>query len=106
MVNHASRQSTNKQTVTNELAESIALNLVRFLAQDGDRMARFLGLSGMDLAMVKESLARADQSFLGSVLDYALSDEPLLLQFATDENLDPLTILKARTKLPGANLDF
>jgi Protein of unknown function (DUF3572) len=101
MVNYASKQTTNKQTISADLAESMALNFVRFLAADDDRIQRFQGLTGMDLDYIRECLTKSDTAFLGNVLDYALADEALLLAFAASENLDPAMIVNARKRLPG-----
>jgi hypothetical protein len=101
MVNYASKHTTNKQTVSTDEAKTIALNFVRFLAQDEERIGRFQGLTGMDVADIKNCLAASDMTFLGNTLDYALSDEALLLQFASSESLDPTKIALARRQLPG-----
>ncbi len=90
-----------KQTVNREGAAELSLNFVRFLALDNDRFARFQQLTGLDQDAVMNQLKSRDESFLGQILDYALSDELLLLEFTSAEGLDPTLVAIARSKLPG-----
>jgi Protein of unknown function (DUF3572) len=87
-----------------QAAIEMAQDFVGFLASDDDRLMRFLSLSGIDHTQLREQLG--DASFLGFILDFALQDEAQLLEFAANRNMAPETILMARSKLPGANLDF
>src|SRR5437773_1706072 len=58
-------------------AEALALHALAFLAEDPERLGRFLALTGIGPADLK---ARAGEpEFLGGVLDHLLSDERLLL---------------------------
>jgi hypothetical protein len=79
--------------------ETLALQALAFLAGDDDRLQRFLGLTGIDPGMLRD-IAR-DPAGLGSVLDYLLGWEPLLLEFAEAHELPPESIARARRKLPG-----
>ena len=45
--------------------------------------------------------AAATPSFLPAVLDYLIGNEPLLLDFAADQGIDPASISAARAALPG-----
>ena len=90
-----------KQTLNREGAADLSLNFVRFLALDGERFTRFQQLTGLDQDSVMNQLKSQDENFLGQILDYALSDESLLLEFAAGEGLDPTMIALARSKLPG-----
>ena len=80
-------------------ASYIALKLLKYLADDGARFERFLSLSGMSLGDVKE--AAESEHFQAGVLDFALSDESLLLAFAANEGLQPQHIVQLRAHLPG-----
>jgi hypothetical protein len=79
--------------------ETLALQALAFLAGDDDRLERFIGLTGVDPGSLR-TLAR-DPAGLGSVLDYLLGWEPLLLEFAAAHELKPESIAVARRKLPG-----
>lgn len=86
-----------------EAAETVALGALRFLAGDGERLGRFLALSGaapQDLpAMMREP------GFLGGVLDHMLHDETLLTEFADAQGLAPETIRTLRARLPGQDIE-
>lgn len=83
--------------------ETLALQALAFLAADDDRLARFLGLTGI----APESLRGIahDPAGLGAVLDYLLGWEPLLLDFAAAADIPPEAVARARRKLPGAPVD-
>ena len=70
-----------------EEAEIIALKGLAFLANDPERLGRFLALSGVSPADVRA--AAADRNFLAGILSHLLQDESLLLTFTAVENLDP-----------------
>lgn len=82
----------------------IALKLISFIASEENRCERFSALTGMTLQDLKEGAKKPE--FQGFVLEYALQDESLILEFAAMENLSPLTLVAARHKLPGATYDF
>jgi hypothetical protein len=70
-----------------EEAEIISLKALAFLANDGDRLGRFLALSGVSPADIRE--AAQNPRFLAGVLNHLLQDESLLLTFTADQDLDP-----------------
>jgi hypothetical protein len=79
--------------------ETLALQALAFIAGDDDRLERFIGLTGIAPASLRE-LAQSSAG-LGAVLDYLLGWEPLLLEFAAAHELKPESIAAARRKLPG-----
>jgi len=81
-------------------AEVTALDALRFLASEPARFSRFLSLSGLEPQHISALAGKPD--FLASVMDYLLSDEKLLLEFAENDSLPPQTIINLRQKLPGA----
>ncbi len=78
---------------------SIAVAALAFFAADRERLERFLWATGLGPNNLRE--AAAAPGFHASVLDYLLSDEPLLLAFAEDEGLDPDQIARAAEVLSG-----
>ena len=80
-----------------EEAEQLAIRALGFLGSDPDRVERFLRLTGLS----PDTLRRAvdDPRFLVSVLDYLLSDEPLLLTFASEVGISPEVVVTARAAL-------
>ncbi len=81
-------------------AEAIAIQALSFLAERPEELERFLALSGIGPASLRQ--AAADPAFLGGILDFLLQDEPLLLSFAAESGLAPDTIGTARRRLDGA----
>lgn len=78
-------------------AAALALGGLAFLAEDAERLARFLALTGIGPAALRAG-ADAPETHL-AVLDYLLSDESLLLVFAAAKGLAPETVVQARTAL-------
>lgn len=82
-----------------EAPEALALSTVQFIASEGDRLQRFLDLSG--IAPESLRLRLGEPAFLAGVLDYLLGDEALLLEFAHWASLAPSEIAAARRSLGG-----
>lgn len=80
-------------------AQSIAILALSYLTRDQDRLDRFMGWTGLAIDDLAQAAANPDM--LGGVLDYLLSDEPLLLAFAEDASLAPEDPALARQALPG-----
>ena len=80
-------------------AESLAVEALGFLAQDGERLGAFLAASGMGPEMIRK--AAADPGFLAGVLDHIAADEPLLLAFAEHAGVKPQTVERAHMLLGG-----
>jgi hypothetical protein len=75
-------------------AEAVAVAALTFLAAEPERLGRFLAISGIAPATVRQ-LARSP-AFLGGVLDYLATDERLLLSVATELEIAPDKIMQAR----------
>jgi hypothetical protein len=92
------RDSLKKmQSASPDSARSLAVSALTFIAADPDRLSRFLGITGLGPDNLRT--AAADPAFLGSVLDYLVADEELLVGFATDAGLKPETIARAHAAL-------
>ncbi len=87
-----------------EESSIIALKFIAFLASDETRCERFSALTGLTLQDLKEGAKKPD--FQGFVLEYALQDESLILEFAGMANINPQTLIAARQALPGATYDI
>jgi hypothetical protein len=83
-----------------ETAETIALQMLGFLASDEERIGRFMALSGLSPNTLRSRAAEAD--FLGGVMDYVLADQSLLLAFAESAEIRPEDVAASRRLLPGA----
>ena len=92
------RDSLKKmQSAGADSAQSLAVSALTFIAADPDRMNRFLGLTGLGPENLRT--AAADPAFLGSVLDYVVADEKLLVEFAADAGLKPEAVARAHGSL-------
>jgi len=85
------------KTLDRDTAEAVALQGLAFLAEDGARLARFLALTGLEMAEVR---ARAGSRELSAaVLEHLCADESLLLVFAASRGLAPDSIARAAALL-------
>jgi hypothetical protein len=82
-----------------EAAEMLAIQALAFIAEEPERLNRFLGLSGIELSQIRD--AAREPGFLASVLEHMLADESLLLAFAESAAIDPAEIARARRALGG-----
>jgi hypothetical protein len=80
-------------------AELLAIEALSYLAEDPEKLGRFLALTGVSPGEIR---AQAHEpAFLGAVLDHIAGDESLLLAFAGASGRNPLDIARARAKLGG-----
>ena len=74
-------------------ADAIALQGLAFLAEDEARMARFLAITGMDPAGLRDRVGTPELN--RAVLEHLAGDESLLLVFAATSGIDPERIAPA-----------
>jgi len=92
------RQPTKAQLSTSaDSGRSMAVAALTFLAADIERLERFLSVTGLGPNNLRA--AAADPGFCGSILDYLLGDEPLLLAFVASAGLEPGDVVQASQKL-------
>lgn len=84
-------------------AQTIALRSLVFLANDDERMGRFLALTGVDPGDIR-ALA-GEEGFQRALLEHICADEPLLIAFAAEEALAPQSVAAALAALGGAMTD-
>jgi hypothetical protein len=89
----------SRQSATVDSARSLAVSALAFIAADSDRLNRFLNLTGLGPDNLRT--AAADPAFLGSVLDYLVGDEELMVDFAADAGLKPEAVARAHAVLCG-----
>lgn len=80
-------------------AQVVALQALSWLAEDAERLERFLQASGAGVADLRDRAAEPD--FLGAVLDHLLTEEDWVLAFCGQNGLAPDLPLRARAALPG-----
>lgn len=86
-----------------EVAEVLAIQALAFIAQDPERLGRFLALTGMGPGEIRE--AARERYFLVGVLEYVAGNEELLVAFAGHARVDPGTIATAQQALAEAGGD-
>jgi hypothetical protein len=82
---------------TKEAAETLAIQALAFIAEEPDRLAAFLGATGLSPDRIRESANQPH--FLGGVLEHMLADESLLVAFADSAGINPADIARARGAL-------
>jgi hypothetical protein len=90
-------KATNRSN--REAAEMLAIQALGFIAGEPERLGRFLNMTGIEAADIRT--AARESRFLAGVLEHMLTDESLLLAFATDAGIDPSAIARARHALGG-----
>ena len=79
-----------------EAAETLAIQALAFIAEEPDRLAAFLGATGLSPDSIRESANQPH--FLLGVLEHMLSNESLLVAFA-DSGINPADIARARSAM-------
>jgi hypothetical protein len=96
------RQDTGmakRSAITREAAEALAVQALAYLAQEPERLVRFLDLAGLSPSSIRA--AARDPRFLSGVLEHIAGDERLLLAFAQSAEVPPAEIDAARETLTG-----
>jgi hypothetical protein len=86
--------------VTRESAEMLAIQALSFVAEEPERLGRFLAVTGLEAQSLRD--AAREPNFLLGVLDHLAGDERLLTEFATQHELTPETVIRARDALARA----
>ena len=85
--------------MTRDAAKSLAVEALSFLAEDFERLGRFLALTGVDPKDIR-TLA-SESEFLAAVLDHVLSEPSLLQAFASEAGHGPADLAAAHAALAG-----
>lgn len=86
-------------TYTQETAETLALQVLAWLAAQDDLLPTFLGSTGFSEADLREG---ADQpEVLGAVLDFLTMDDAWVIAFCDTQGLPYEAPMAARQALPG-----
>ena len=82
---------------TAEAAELLAIQALGFIAEDQERLARFLDMTGIPFEQIRA--ATRMPGFFAGVLEHMLGDESLLIAFADSGGINPAEIARARGAL-------
>ena len=77
--------------------DELAAEALTFLAGDPERLRRFLDITGLSVATLRQ--AAAAPGFAASLLDYIAADERCLLAFAAESGHDPAALAALRQSL-------
>ena len=83
--------------LANSDAETVAINALAFIAGEPELLDRFLALTGLDPAEIRQSAC--EPGFLAGVLDFLMDHESFLIVYATSINRPPERIKEARESL-------
>jgi len=86
-----------KDRITPERAEILALEALAWLAGRPDDIGRFLAISGLGAADLRQAVGRPD--LMGAVLDFLLANEALLVDFCRDASTSAQAVHMARHAL-------
>jgi hypothetical protein len=95
--------NTPLKRVTREEAENVALGAFLFLTSDEERLSRFLAVSGLRSETIRS--AASSPGFFAGILDYVVSDEPLLIALAKELNTKPEYIMEAHWTLSPSEFE-
>jgi hypothetical protein len=82
-----------------DAAQSLAIAALSYLAEQPERLGRFLATTGIGPERIRE--AAREPGFLAGVLDHFAGDEELLLAFAEHAGIGPGEVESARAALGG-----
>lgn len=88
-----------KSRGSQEQAATLALHVLEYLAADDDRLAVLMSATGLTAQDLRSNAE--NPIFLGGILDYLLSSETLVLEWAATSGFPPETVARARQHLPG-----
>jgi hypothetical protein len=88
-----------RTSASREAAEMLAIQALAFIAEDPERMAAFLSVTGIAPEAIRAAAREPD--FLAGVLEHMLGDESLLIAFADSAGVNPVGIARARHALGG-----
>jgi hypothetical protein len=80
-----------------ETAEMLAIQVLAFIAEDGEKLTRFLDATGLAPEQIRA--AARERGFLAGVLEHMLADENLLIGFADSVGIDPADVARAHDAL-------
>ena len=83
--------------MTAEAAEGLAIQALTYIAGDGERLGRFLAVTGIGPGEIRS--ASREPGFLAGVLEHVAGDERLLVAFAAEAGVDPSAVGKALAAL-------
>ncbi len=88
-----------RKSMTKEAAEALAIQAFAFLAEEPERLGRFLSLTGLGPQDLRAGLGQPEM--LAAVVGYLRGDESLLLVFSAAAGIAPEQMIEAERLLGG-----
>jgi hypothetical protein len=89
--------------ITVSEAETLAVAAFSALTADEERMSRFMTLSGLQPDTIRQ--AAGSPRFFAAILDYVVSDEPLLIALASELGVKPERLMGAHLALSPSEFE-
>jgi len=86
-----------RSRLTHADAEKLAIDALSFIAAEPGLLGQFAAVTGHTPATIRAEIASPE--FLAGILDFLMSDESLLLVFASHQGIAPPEIVAARRML-------
>jgi hypothetical protein len=83
-----------------DAAEALAIQALTFIAEDGERLGRFLAATGIGPAQIRA--ASSEPGFMLGVVEFLGGEEAMLTDFAAEYGFEPADVSKATLVLGGA----
>ena len=80
-------------------AETLGAQAFSWVAEEADRLNAFMAMTGAAPADMVRNITSA--AFLGTVLDYILTEDALVIAFCDSRSLPYTAVMQARALLPG-----
>ena len=92
-------KSVEKSTIGRKAAETLAAEVFSWLTEEVERLNAFMAMTGAAPADLVANITSA--SFLGTVLDFLLTDDALIKDFCDARGTAYTAPMQARALLPG-----
>ncbi len=92
----------NKPSI-DAMINGFSLHALTFLAQNPEALGEFLAISGTSPQELRQQIK--DPAFLAGLMDYFLSQPPLLEAFCAEHKITGQDFVVVRMAFPGADLE-
>ena len=91
------------QKIGTDEAETLAVAAFSAITGDEERMSRFMSISGLRPETIRQ--AAESSRFFAAILEYVVSDEPLLVALATELGVRPERLMAAHLALSPSEFE-
>lgn len=100
MINLLKNKPDDRSQDVKEYQNTFILNVIAHLGESEGMLERLTLESGLLPNQLRDEMTQPEVQ--AGIIDFLLSDEPLLIQFCENHRILPAEIWKIRLKLPGA----